>query len=348
MLLCFFRDDISKRAKPVLACLVLSASVVSWVSLQCRAAEPLVPSLPQTEWISGPASVSLGDEAQLKVPQSYKFADAQGARALLTNGVPKRLAGVLAPDSGGWLAVISFADVGYLADPSAEKLDAAAILSSLSDQNGVRSREQAKQGPAASSTLDWELRPLYDAADHTLEWALREESKSGSVVTHTVRVLGRRGVLNVVVTRPYRGFSDLAPVKQLVKGLAFREGERYADYRSGDKLAASGLTALIALETPSRQTPIAVAAAAVKPTEKPRVPWVWVGASAGAVCLAGLVAVTMLRRRTRRGHPEPQRTSVEPIAPGSSPVGMARAAGQPLAPALPKSPSFAADFKTRP
>lgn len=236
-MLCSSQSGIIQQAKLMLARVVLPVCTV--LPLHLYGAAPIVPPVPQaSEWISGPANADIGKIATIKVPQGYKFTEEQGARALLErmiNPVPTGLVGILSPESGGWWIVLKFSDVGYVKDDDRAKLDPAAILKGIWSQIEHQNVDLAKQGLPTTASVDWELKPLYDANDHTLEWAVRAQSQPQPVVSHTVRLLGRRGVLEAIVVRPYKGFSDLAPLRQLVKGVSFKAGERYSDYQNSDK-----------------------------------------------------------------------------------------------------------------
>ncbi|PWU11853.1 MAG: hypothetical protein C5B50_22610 [Verrucomicrobia bacterium] len=304
MLLFSNRGDTSKKVSPVLACLLASGTVV-FTCGPSLASDSVVPFAPQIQWIAGPATVNL-DVADLKVPREYKFADAQAARSLLTNGIPKGLAGVLAPESGAWWIVFSWSDVGYVKEAATANLNATAILNGLA-------RDSA-------ATLTWELEPAFDAADNSLGWALRQQTKTGASVTQTMRLLGRRGTLDASVTRPYRGFSDLVPIRQLVRGVSFHEGDRYTDYNAGEKVASGDLASLVSRGGPLLQAQSEPAAAAVaKPSPLADLPWFWIGVSGGAVILCGIVIMIV----AVRNKPGERNSTVAPhAAAASSPSGV--------------------------
>ena len=66
------------------------------------------------------------------------------------------------------------------------------------------------------------------------------------MVNYNTRLLGRRGVMEVqLVVDPDKLSTSLPEFKQLLKGFQFKTGEKYAEYRQGDKLATYGLAALV-------------------------------------------------------------------------------------------------------
>ena len=116
---------------------------------------------------------------------------------------------------------------------------------------GTKAFNEESRVPAGlppMNILGWEQKPTYNQAAHVLEWCVRAESGGEPSLNFNTRVLGRRGVAQV--TLMFGGEVTLAQAlpefRELMKGFAFKEGERYAEFREGDKLAEYGLAALIA------------------------------------------------------------------------------------------------------
>jgi uncharacterized membrane-anchored protein len=65
-------------------------------------------------------------------------------------------------------------------------------------------------------------------------------------VNYAIRLLGRRGVMHaVLVSDPARLDADVAEFKAALGGYAFVPGERYSEFRAGDRVAEYGLAALV-------------------------------------------------------------------------------------------------------
>jgi uncharacterized membrane-anchored protein len=199
-------------------------------------------------WIVGPKKASLGTLANIEVPQGYRLTDKAGARILLErmkNPIPDGLIGILAPDSGKWWVVLTFTDVGYVKNADKERIDPAAVLKAVQKRSEMQNSERTEQGMPSIVSVDWERPPVYDVEGYSLEWALRAETQSAKVVNDTVLLLGRRGVLEIITVQPYSASSDSVPLQQLIKNITFKEGQRYADYENGDKIADVSLSQLI-------------------------------------------------------------------------------------------------------
>ncbi len=224
----------------------------------------------EREWISGPEMTSLGAVADLQIPAGYRFTGSEGAGNLLrqmNNPIPAGLVGILTPNSGEWLAVIEFNQIGYVSDARSNGgINSAVLLKAIKDRTEAQNKDPMNMGSLKTASVDWESQPVYDEKDHSLEWAVRAETQSGKVVNHSVVLLGRRGVLDVTMVKPYQDLPDLVSLKQLVKNISFKRGQSYADYQKGDKTAVVSLASLVvndeapAASEPSGDLPVRAAA----------------------------------------------------------------------------------------
>ena len=69
----------------------------------------------------------------------------------------------------------------------------------------------------------------------------------GSGQSHSASV-GAAGDLDATAVAPYQAqaAANLVPLKDLVKNISFKQGQRYTDYQEGDKVSDIGLAGLIA------------------------------------------------------------------------------------------------------
>ncbi len=199
-------------------------------------------------WINGPEKASLGEVADIEIPNGYRLIGKEGARVLLErtrNPVPQGLIGILAPESGQWWVVLEYAQIGYLKDADKQSLDATTILKAVQSHAADENQKREVQGFAPVVTVEWDRSPVYDAANHSLEWAFQAGTQTARTINYTVLLLGRSGVLEITAVQPYRADMDLAPIKQLAGNISFKKGQGYADYQSGDMVASISLPGLI-------------------------------------------------------------------------------------------------------
>ena len=200
-------------------------------------------------WLEGPATGDLGSTAQVDVPIGYVFAGAADTKTLMEvtqNPVSGDEVGFLAPSEDDWFVVFEYDDMGYIKDDEKDALDADAMLKSIREATAASNKEREKRGWPTMAITGWEQPPHYDEATHNLEWAIKGESEGIPVINYNTRILGRGGVMSVtLVADPEQMPTTLPTFKQLLAAFDYKEGQRYAEYREGDKLAKYGLSALV-------------------------------------------------------------------------------------------------------
>ena len=213
------------------------------------------------DWQDGPTVGKLGDLAEIKVPEGYRFAGADGTRKFLelTQNPPTGgELGVLIPERKGneenigfWFVIFEFNNIGYVKDADREKLDADNLLRGMQTNTEEGNKERARRGWPAYNIDGWFKPPFYDVSTKNLTWATRghslENGKEEKSVNYSVRILGRRGTVDVdLVLGPDAVSTVLPRFTEVLEGFSFKAGNSYAEFRPGDKVAAYGLAALVA------------------------------------------------------------------------------------------------------
>lgn len=206
------------------------------------------------DWLEGPDTARIGSESRVAVPKGCQFTAAAGARSfmLATENPPSGSElGVLicptADESDQWFVVFSFDNSGYVRDNDASELDADAILSTLRAGNENGNKDRVARGWAALTLDGWVRAPYYDLKTNNLTWSTKVSDVSGSSVNHSVRLLGRGGVMHAdLVIDPAQFEGNIGAFDRVVASHSFLPGRRYSEWREGDKLAGYGLTALVA------------------------------------------------------------------------------------------------------
>jgi uncharacterized membrane-anchored protein len=206
--------------------------------------------LPQG-WTPGPVVGRLGHRATINVPEGYFFLDASATKTFLemNQNIPDGdELGVIfkADESSNWFAVFSYSDTGYIKDDEKDAIDADALMASMRKGSERANRERAQRGWSALNLEGWHTEPYYDQATHNLTWSTRLVSDGAPVINHSVRLLGRQGLMSAqLVADPESIMLSTIEFQHVMHGYSFNEGLRYAEFRSGDKVAEYGLTALI-------------------------------------------------------------------------------------------------------
>ncbi|HEX3127320.1 MAG TPA: DUF2167 domain-containing protein [Thermoanaerobaculia bacterium] len=204
-------------------------------------------------WVPGPTTAQLGDGlASIQVPEGYLFADkaeTQKFMKMIGNPPSDQEIGLLTPadDAKTWFVVFKYNEVGYVKDDDKDDIDADAILDSIREGTEAANEERKEMGSDPIEIVGWFEKPHYDANSHNLVWAIEGKSKEDHVINYDVRLLGRRGYVSAtLVTDPKLLSADLPHVQSLLGSFSFNDGNRYAEWKAGDKVAEYGLAALVA------------------------------------------------------------------------------------------------------
>ena len=241
-------DASARNRKLIMTCsklFVLAAFAAAASSLLAQ--EPK--ARPKLNLLKGPASAQLGSAARIEVPVGYVFVDAKSIQALLkAQGEPVsgRELGLLKATNEHWSVMFEFSDIGYVKDDDKDKLDPDKLLEAIKRGTAEGNKERVRAGTPPLEIIGWEMPPRYEASTHNLEWAIRASSEGRPILNYNTRLLGRKGVMEVVlIVEPEQLPATLPTFRDLLAGYSFQTGEKYAEFHAGDKVAKYGLAALV-------------------------------------------------------------------------------------------------------
>jgi uncharacterized membrane-anchored protein len=194
----------------------------------------------------------LGDKAEIAITQGYRFTSGDGTRKLMAmygNPASDRELGMLTVEGLGPWIIFEFDDSGYVKDDEKDQINADEMLESLRETQKQGNQYRREHGMPQLEILGWAVPPRYNEKTHNLEWATRLKSldNDGISINYNTRLLGRKGVMEVtLVCEPEEMDKMIAEQEKILTGYDYIQGERYAEFREGDKVAKYGLTALIA------------------------------------------------------------------------------------------------------
>lgn len=207
-------------------------------------------------WSDGPGTNHFGDEAQIQIPEGCRFTGAAGTKVFMeinqnpTDGDERGTVLCSGPeeDSGNWFVVFTYRGSGYVKDDERGEIDADQLLARM--QKGVKygNKQRRERGWETLELDGWQRPPYYDQRTNNLTWGLRLIDESGdTTINHSVRLLGRGGVMEVdLVADPSVAEAAIPEFDVMLEQFSYNPGQRYAEWRAGDKVAEYGLTALIA------------------------------------------------------------------------------------------------------
>ncbi len=199
-------------------------------------------------WKNGPGTARFGNRAE--VPYSKDFRVLSGADAVQRlemsgNEVDAdTVLGILEHKQDGWWVVLQFDDIGYVKDDEKNDLQADKILEGY--KRGVEERNKRQGGPP-TQVVGWHTKPRYNETTHNLEWAPLFQTGRAQFINYQVRILGRKGVTRVTLVEDgERAAQTIPEFRKVMDSFKYLQGESYAEFRPGDKVAKVGLAALAA------------------------------------------------------------------------------------------------------
>lgn len=120
-------------------------------------------------------------------------------------------------------------------------------MKTLKESDEPSNEERKRLGMGAIYTDGWQVAPHYDAQTKRLEWGTRLKTDTGQLfVNYTSRILGRSGVMSAVLVSDLDTLAaDTEEFKSGLRNFDYVSGEKYAEFKQGDKIAEYGLAALV-------------------------------------------------------------------------------------------------------
>lgn len=204
-------------------------------------------------------SVTLADDlATIVQTDGFRFLNNADTQSFLTKvwnnppGTGKDALGMLFPVDGNldWAVVVSYDPSGHVSDEDAGKIDYNELMADMKKAVAEASAERVQAGRGSLELLGWAKPPHYDAKEKKMYWAkrLRFDGRPQETLNYEIRILGRRGVLDLNVVGEMESFPAIdARVGEVLSMVRFNQGNTYGEYVAGtDNAAAYGLAGLVA------------------------------------------------------------------------------------------------------
>lgn len=192
----------------------------------------------------------LKEWATIQIPEGFGFLNGADSDKLMQQfgNLPSEYEGMLASNDLNTLILFQFDDSGYVKDDEKDQLDADKMLKDMQAGDAAGNEYRQSEGLDSLHTEGWAVEPNYNEQTNNLEWGIILRSGSGHKnINYNTKLLGRNGVMHVTLICEPDMLQGLLPsYQEHIQGFAYKTGKTYAEYREGDKVAAYGLTALIA------------------------------------------------------------------------------------------------------
>ncbi len=205
--------------------------------------------------------IALGDDlATLNVPEGFKFLDSEQSQRVLTDlwgNPPSETLGMLFPENISvigedftYAIEITYSEEGYIDDEDADDIDYDELLEDMQESSTEENKQRKDLGYPAIEIVGWASRPYYDHDAKKLHWAkeLKFEGEEGNTLNYNIRILGRKGYLNLNAISDMNKLSLVQQnIDKVITSAEFSEGNRYSDFNPDlDEVAAYGIGGLIA------------------------------------------------------------------------------------------------------
>lgn len=203
--------------------------------------------------VTGPATVKLGGVAEMALPEGFHAVEAGSLKKFYEftrNSMSRQAVGVVISPSE-WMLFFDYDPSGYVKDDEKNSLDGGKLMNAMRDNQQAANKERAKRGWDEMKLAGWAAEPHYDTKTNNLKWAIKLTSSSDNHqsqwINESIRLLGRGGVMEVTLVTGNDTFTadSAASDALLAHRFNYVAGQRYAEYKEGDKVAKYGLAALV-------------------------------------------------------------------------------------------------------
>ena len=144
--------------------------------------------------------------------------------------------------------VEEFVDDGFIKGDDWSNVDTNDFLQEMIENSKENNKERIKNGYKTVSNISWHITPNFNKDLGYVFYSLLVEFDDGTeTYNSTAMILGRKGYTDL--TFLFReNIAHLMPseIDKVVKNFIYSTGAQYTDYKSGDKVAAYGVGALVA------------------------------------------------------------------------------------------------------
>ncbi|MEZ5832486.1 MAG: DUF2167 domain-containing protein [Dongiaceae bacterium] len=199
-----------------------------------------------------------------KLPDSHATIQLRSGQAILLGNDARRYSwlasGVEFPDTEAVLTYdtssaqaevyYEWREEGYVSDSDWEDVDPDALLAEYRDGTEASNEERVANGMEPMEVVGWLETPHYDKSSRTVTYSIELKDKNGDWANAFALRLGRTGYTQLTWVGSVGLLQSAGGRPQLLNDAlashSYQDGYRYADFQQGDKVAAYGITGLIA------------------------------------------------------------------------------------------------------
>ncbi len=200
-------------------------------------------------WKTGPSIVSYKQaNSQISIPSNYEILEGKEAHQILywINGVDFDYVDVYAMGSDSEQYMFHYTDSGYVKTDDWTDVDPDKFLKEIKENYKASNEIRKKNGQPTVVNVTWNKKPYLDGIYNSVYYALNITwSDNNQSVEGSAIILGREGYTTGKYVGGNSGYQE-QKLLNLSKMHKFNSTKEYKDWKSGDKVAAAGIGALLA------------------------------------------------------------------------------------------------------
>ena len=211
---------------------------------------PLAQEILSLDWHFTGTCKLPASHSTLSIPESYMAVTGNDAAkfSTLCENNPENVEAIIVNNSFEHMIVFQNHEEGYVTIDDWKNLDPTEMLESIIEAT-EKANQTRRQNGTGLHVLGWLQEPTLDRNTNTIYWAIeaKSDAESEHAFNSTAIRLGRKGYERVVWVGSlpeYKVFGGELDV--MLRAHSFDPGYRYKDYTTGDKVAAYGITTLVA------------------------------------------------------------------------------------------------------
>ena len=200
-------------------------------------------------WKDGPVLVDFNEaNSTIKISQNFSVLEDKDAQQILywQNGTRFDYINIYAVDNNGAQYSFYYVDSGYVKTNDWTDVDPNKFIKEIKENFKASNENRKKNGQTTILNVSWKKKPYLDGVYNSVYYALNVEwSNNTSTIEGTAIILGREGYTSASYVAGDEGYQEQM-LLNLSKIHKFNDTKEYKDWKSGDKVAAAGIGALLA------------------------------------------------------------------------------------------------------
>ena len=200
-------------------------------------------------WKEGPSLVNFNEaNSKINIASNFSILEEEEAHQLLywMNGTRFDYVNIYAIDNDNAQYMFYYTGSGYVKSDDWTDVNPDKFIKEIKENYKISNETRKKNGQATVLNVSWKKKPYLDGTYNSVYYALNVQwSDNTSTTEGTAIILGKEGYTEAKYVAGNKGYQEQM-LLNLSKMHKFNDTKEYKDWKSGDKIAAAGIGALLA------------------------------------------------------------------------------------------------------